>query len=103
MVSNTNGSVSVKPVASKEQLMDVTFTLLGNSTQDLFFPANFLVVEGAFDQAICEKVASLLGITPWHVKVLSSAGRKRELKKRKIQWHWPKLSRTMISNTSTTS
>jgi len=74
MVSNSAGRIELNTVQSDEKLIDIAFTMLGNSTQDLFFPANFLVVEGAFDQAICEKVGMLLGIHSREIKVLSSAG-----------------------------
>jgi hypothetical protein len=42
-------------VGSREQLYDVTFDLLGSSTEDLFFPHNYLIVEGASDQVIAER------------------------------------------------
>ena len=73
-VSNANGPVTVTPAQDDSDLMDVAFTMLGNSTQDLFFPGNFLVVEGAFDQAICEKIAKILDFSARQVKVLSSGG-----------------------------
>ena len=59
------------PIQSVAQLCDVTFGLLGNSTEDLFFPGNFLVAEGASDQRIVERVLELLGMRPGQVKVLS--------------------------------
>jgi predicted ATPase len=73
-VSNANGPVTVTPVQDDRDLMDIAFTMLGNSTQDLFLPGNFLVVEGAFDQAICEKIARILDFSARQVKVLSSGG-----------------------------
>ena len=73
-VSNANGPVTVTPVQDDRDLMDIAFTMLGNSTEDLFFPGNFLMVEGAFDQAICEKVAKILDFSARQVKVLSSNG-----------------------------
>ena len=71
-VSNVNGPVTVIPLQDDRDLMDIAFTMLGNSTQDLFLPGNFLVVEGAFDQAICEKIAKILDFSAQQVKVLSS-------------------------------
>jgi ABC-type cobalamin transport system ATPase subunit len=62
------------PIQSVAQLCDVTFGLLGNSTEDLFFPGNFLVAEGASDQRIVERVLELLKIRPGRVKVLSAGG-----------------------------
>jgi hypothetical protein len=73
-VSNANGPVTVTPIQDDRDLMDIAFTMLGNSTQDLFLPGNFLVVEGAFDQAICEKIARILDFSARQVKVLSSGG-----------------------------
>jgi hypothetical protein len=54
--------------------MDVVFRLLGNSTEDLFFPGNYLVVEGGSDQAICEAVLSLLDVRKGRVKVIAAGG-----------------------------
>jgi energy-coupling factor transporter ATP-binding protein EcfA2 len=74
LVQSSGGITSVSPVESEEQLYDLTFRLLGNSTEDLFFPGNFLVVEGASDQAIVERVRDLLEIPQSRLKVLSAAG-----------------------------
>ncbi len=74
LVQRQGDIVSLSPVASIEQLYDITFELLGNSTQDLFFPGNFLIVEGSSDQVIVEKVRNLLSLTASKVKVLSATG-----------------------------
>lgn len=74
VTSSSEGQVVLQEVENQEQLMNITFELLGNSTQDLFFPENFLIVEGASDQIICEKVANLMGISPLNVKILSATG-----------------------------
>ncbi len=63
-----------RPVPSVAALCDVTFGLLGNSTEDLFFPGNFLVAEGASDQRIVERILELLKVRPGQVKVLSASG-----------------------------
>jgi putative AbiEii toxin of type IV toxin-antitoxin system len=69
-----NGDVTVNRVNSEEQLFDIAFQLLGNDTEDLFFPGNYLVVEGASDQVVCEATLRLLGVPKTRVKVLSSGG-----------------------------
>jgi ABC-type multidrug transport system ATPase subunit len=69
-----NGDVTVNTVSSEDQLYDIAFQLLGNDTEDLFFPGNYLVVEGASDQVICEAALRLLGVPQTRVKVLSSGG-----------------------------
>jgi putative AbiEii toxin of type IV toxin-antitoxin system len=74
LVQRQGDIVSLSPVASVEQLYDLTFELLGNSTEDLFFPANFMVVEGSSDQVIVEKVRNLLGVPASRLKVLSATG-----------------------------
>jgi hypothetical protein len=74
LVQNRGGVVSLNPVASQEQLYDLTFQLLGNSTEDLFFPGNFLIVEGSSDQAVVGKVRDLLDVSASGIKVLSAAG-----------------------------
>jgi ABC-type cobalamin transport system ATPase subunit len=66
--------VHVTPTSSVAELLDVVFGLLGNSTEDLFFPGNFLIVEGASDAAICNAVLTLHGVPPGRVKVLAAGG-----------------------------
>jgi predicted ATP-dependent endonuclease of OLD family len=66
--------VSVSSVGSIELMHDLVFRLLGNSTTDLFFPGNYLVVEGASDQIVSERVLHLLQHPPGRVKVLSAQG-----------------------------
>ena len=63
-----------KKLTKREELLDLTYNLLGNSLEDLFFPSNFLIVEGASDQVICEKVARLLNTPIGKVKVISARG-----------------------------
>src|SRR5262249_33805495 len=46
-VSRADGYTTIWPLGSDRQLQDVVFELLGNSTEDLFFPRNYLIVEGA--------------------------------------------------------
>lgn len=66
--------VTVSTMLEPRELYDVVFQLLGSSTEDLFFPANYLVVEGASDQIIAEKVLELLGAESPTIKVLSARG-----------------------------
>jgi hypothetical protein len=49
-------------------------TLLGSSAEDLFFSNNFLIVEGATDQIIAEKIMELKGIGRTKIKVVSASG-----------------------------
>lgn len=74
VVINQGARLVLEQVSEKEKLLDLTFNLLGNSLEDLFFPSNFLIVEGSSDQVICEKVASLLGIPTGRVKIISAQG-----------------------------
>lgn len=65
---------NIKKLVNRKELFDLTYNLLGNSLEDLFFPSNFLIVEGASDQVICEKVAHLLNTPIGKVKVISARG-----------------------------
>jgi hypothetical protein len=73
-VSDEGSTFSLRPVTSSDGLLDLTYNLLGNSLEDLFFPGNFLIVEGASDQCIAERVASLLSIPSTTAKVISAKG-----------------------------
>ncbi len=73
-VKREGAVVSLSPMAAEDQLYDLTFELLGNSTEDLFFPGNFLIVEGASDQVIVERVRNLLNINASKVRVVSASG-----------------------------
>ncbi len=73
-VSRSNGNVMVESTTSPEELFEVTFNLLGNSTEDLFFPANYLVVEGAADQIVVDRVLALLSVPHGRIKVIQPAG-----------------------------
>jgi ABC-type ATPase involved in cell division len=68
------GVVSVQPQATQEDLFNLTFDLLGSDTEDLFFPGNYWVVEGSFDQAICQRALSLLNVPSTRVKVTAAGG-----------------------------
>jgi hypothetical protein len=74
IVSRDGGTVTAQAAAGDADLFDVTFRLLGNSTEDLFFPGNYLVVEGGSDQTIVERALVLLGASRGAVKVLSAGG-----------------------------
>ena len=66
--------VQVNPLENTGQLVDLTFSLLGSDTQDLFFPYNYLIVEGASECTILNRVAELLQIPAGRVKVLAAGG-----------------------------
>jgi energy-coupling factor transporter ATP-binding protein EcfA2 len=65
---------SVRTLSERSELYDVIFDLLGSSTEDLFFPGNYVIVEGASDQQIVTKVLELLGPPPPTIKVLAARG-----------------------------
>lgn len=67
-------NLKIEAIQGRDELMDLTYNLLGNSLEDLFFPNNFLIVEGASDQYIMEAIARLLGIKSSEVKILSARG-----------------------------
>ncbi len=73
-VVRTNGQISLTPVSSQEDLYDITFKMLGSSAEDLFFPNNFLIVEGATDQIIANKIMELKEIDQTKIKVVSASG-----------------------------
>jgi len=73
-VRRENGEMSLTPVSSEADLYDITFKLLGSSAEDLFFPNNFLIVEGATDQIIANKIMELKGIDKTKIKVVSASG-----------------------------
>jgi AAA domain, putative AbiEii toxin, Type IV TA system len=73
-VSKDNGLVSINRVVSEAELYAITFRMLGNSLEDLFFPNNFLIVEGSTDQIIAEKVMELKEIDKTRIKVASASG-----------------------------
>src|SRR5206468_3689337 len=50
IVERTDDQTRVRTVAEESELYDLVFDLLGASTEDLFFPSNYLIVEGASDQ-----------------------------------------------------
>jgi hypothetical protein len=74
IVTRADDMTSVSTIASTEELYDLTFDLLGSSTEDLFFPRNYIIVEGASDQVIVQRVLDLLGEPASTIKVLSAQG-----------------------------
>jgi len=48
---------------TQDELLSVSFEMLGNSLSDLYLPDNYVLVEGSSDQEIVTKVKDLLGIT----------------------------------------
>lgn len=83
IVQRSDSGTTVETVESADQLYSLTFDLLGSSTEDLFFPKNYLIVEGASDQVIAQRVLDLLGQSAASIKVLSAQGidevREREI------------------------
>src|SRR5260370_27634827 len=73
-VTKANGQVSIKQMVSEAELYDITLNMLGSSVEDLFFPNNFLIVEGSTDQLIIDKVVELKGIDKNKIKVVSASG-----------------------------
>lgn len=74
VVERSGSETRVRTLQKQHELQDVTFDLLGSSTEDLFFPGNYLIVEGASDQTIASKALELLGPPPPTVKILSARG-----------------------------
>lgn len=75
MLRREGGLTQVETVTTTRRLYDVTFDLLGSSTEDLFFPRNYLIVEGSSDQVIAERVLALLDpAAAAGIKVLSAQG-----------------------------
>ncbi len=73
-VTKINSQVSINRVASVAELYDITFKMLGNSVEDLFFPYNYMVVEGWSDEVIVNKVMTLKGLSSARIKVLAATG-----------------------------
>jgi hypothetical protein len=61
-------------LSERSELYDLVFDLLGSSTEDLFFPGNYVIVEGAPNQQIVTKVLELLGRPSPTIKVLAARG-----------------------------
>lgn len=74
VVDRSVGAVRILSIATQADLIDLVFRLLGNATEDLLLPANFLVVEGSSDAVIVERVVQLLGVPPGKIKVFSGTG-----------------------------
>lgn len=74
IVKNTNEGVSVSNISSEQELFELVFNLLGSSLGDLFFPENFIIVEGSADQIIVERILDIKGIDKKKIKVVSATG-----------------------------
>jgi ABC-type cobalamin transport system ATPase subunit len=74
VLTRVEGKTQVRSIADARDLVEVTFRLLGNATEDLFFPGNFLVTEGASDQRIAERILELDKVEPGKVKVIAAGG-----------------------------
>jgi hypothetical protein len=74
VVTREQGQTAIRRLSDPQELWAITFDQLGSNTEDLFFPGNYLVVEGASDQVIVEKVLSLLGAAVTKLKVVAATG-----------------------------
>ncbi len=74
VVKKEKEEVHISPVSSEPELYEITFNMLGSSVEDLFFPRNFLIVEGATDQIIVNRVMELKDIDKTKIKVVSASG-----------------------------
>jgi hypothetical protein len=74
VVEIRDGKCNVRRLASRDELYELAFELLGNDTEDLFFPRNYLIVEGASDQTFVDRVRELMQVRPSEVKVLAAGG-----------------------------
>lgn len=74
LVTRSADGTVVRALTDQRELYDVTFDLLGSSTEDLFFPRNYVIVEGASDQVIVERILNLRGVPSPSIKVLSARG-----------------------------
>jgi hypothetical protein len=87
LVTKQGKEAAIEQLTRKDQLMEAVFNLLGNSLEDLFFPNNFLIVEGSSDQVILEKTLELLGTNPSAVKVISARGIDNAADTYKAMWN----------------
>lgn len=74
IVDVVDDHVRIKQVATKFDLQDLTFRLLGASPEDIFFPRNYLIVEGASDQELVNKVLELNGLSLEDYVVVAARG-----------------------------
>ncbi len=61
VAKGSDGLTTIRQVSSAEELQTLTYHLLGNSPDDLFFPDNILVVEGPSDQLFWRRLLELSG------------------------------------------
>lgn len=73
-IEKDNGALDLTPLKTEDDILDLTYSLLGNSLEDLHFPANFLIVEGSSDETICKGVADLLDVPTNKVKIIAARG-----------------------------
>ncbi len=74
MVWKDGAVTRIKELNTNSELYELTFKLLGNSLSDLFFPENFIIVEGVSDQIMANKILDLKQIDKSKIKVVSSTG-----------------------------
>lgn len=77
VVERPKSDVAVRPLGGQDELADLVFGLLGNSTEDLLLPGFFVVVEGATDQTILEAARRAMSIPPGRIKVVAAGGMAR--------------------------
>lgn len=72
-VTKADGRTTIKPVACEEK-PDLIYELLGGSPADLLFPRNFIIVEGASEEALIKGVVSRFYADKPQVKVIRAEG-----------------------------
>lgn len=72
-VTKVGGRTTIKQVACDEK-PDLIYELLGGSPADLLFPRNFIIVEGASEEALIKGVVSRFYADKPQVKVIRAGG-----------------------------
>lgn len=62
-------------IASKIDVSDLQFRLLGNSLEDLYIPERLLIVEGKHDRDIIAKCLELLGHSNLDIQIICAGGK----------------------------
>ena len=74
IIKRKSTNVGLDQVKSEIEMYDIVYKLLGSSPNDLFFPKNYLIVEGSSDQVILEKMLELRKIEKSKIKVIAARG-----------------------------
>ncbi|MCL4406170.1 MAG: AAA family ATPase [Patescibacteria group bacterium] len=61
IVQKKDDQTTIRKVQNEKELQEIVFSLLGSSPEDLFFPSNIIVVEGASDAIFLQKVSNFIG------------------------------------------